>query len=148
MCCVFTIWNLKSAIIYKSGRVVLSRISVYFAINKLILLFSYYFHVPCLMLYKVCFYIARSMFSLVLNRSQSKASVQMSTLYLKLKYVFCCFQCFKNSHIHNVAKNSFIIRFPRVIEDVRFIQQTKVSTTSKKRTRATVEFSIFKFLKH
>ena len=148
MCCVFTIWNLKSAIIYKPGRVVLSRISVYFAINKLILLFSYYFHVPCIMLYKVCFYIARSMSSLVLNRSQSKASVQMSTLYLKLKYVFCCFQCFKNSHIHNVAKNSFIIRFPRVIEDVRFIQQTKVSTTSKKRTRATVEFSILKFLKH
>ena len=44
ICCFFTIWNLKSAITYKCGRVVLSRTSVYFAISKLILLFSYSFH--------------------------------------------------------------------------------------------------------
>ena len=92
ICCVFYVF--KSAIMYKSGRVVLSRISVYFAINKLILLFSYYFHVPCIILYKVYFYIARSTFSLVLNRSQSKASVQMSNLFLKLKYVFLLFSMF------------------------------------------------------
>ena len=46
---LFTIWNLKSAITYKCGRVVLSRASVYFAISKLILLFSYSFHSPLTM---------------------------------------------------------------------------------------------------
>ena len=43
MCCFFTIWNLKIALKYKYGRVVLFRISVYFVISKLILLFSYFF---------------------------------------------------------------------------------------------------------
>ena len=75
ICCFFTIWNLKSAITYKCGRVVLSRISVYFSISKLILLFSYSYHVPCIILSNVYFYIVRSMFPFLVNRSQSKASV-------------------------------------------------------------------------
>ena len=35
----FTIWNLKSAITHKCGRVILPRTSVYFTISKFILLF-------------------------------------------------------------------------------------------------------------
>ena len=71
ICCFFTIWNLKSAITYKCGRIVLSRTSVYFAISKLILLFSYSFHVPYIIPSNVYFYIVRSMFPFLFNRSQS-----------------------------------------------------------------------------
>ena len=42
ICCFFTIWNLKSAVTYNCGRVVLFLTSVYFAISKLMLLFSYF----------------------------------------------------------------------------------------------------------
>ena len=52
-----TVWNLKSTITYKCGRVLLSHTSVYFAISKLL---SYSFHVPCIILSNVCFYIVRS----------------------------------------------------------------------------------------
>ena len=62
ICCFFTMWNLLSAIMYKCGRVVLFLTSVYFAIIKLILLFSYSFHVPCIIHSNVYFYIVRSMF--------------------------------------------------------------------------------------
>ena len=43
ICSFLTIWNLKSAITYNCGQVVLSNTSVYFAINKPILLLSYFF---------------------------------------------------------------------------------------------------------
>ena len=66
ICCFFTIRNLKSAVTYKCGRVVLSRKSVYFATSKLILLFSYSFHVPYIILFNVYFYIVRSMFAFFL----------------------------------------------------------------------------------
>ena len=80
-----------SAITYKRGRVVLSRTSAHFAISKLILLFSYSFNVPCIILSNVYFYIIRSMFLFPFNRSQSKASVvnQMSHLFFQAqKYFF------------------------------------------------------------
>ena len=73
MCCFFTIWSLKIALKYKYGRVVLFRTSVYFVISKLILLFSYSFHAPCIILANVYFYIVRSMFPFLFNRPQSKA---------------------------------------------------------------------------
>ena len=78
--CFFTIWNLKSAITYKCGWVVLFLASVYFAISKLILLFSYSFHVTCIILSNVYFYMVRSMLPFLFTWSQSKASVvnQMS----------------------------------------------------------------------
>ena len=87
-----------SAIAYKCGRVVLSRTSVYFVISKLILLFSYSFHVPCIILSNVYFYIVRSMFPFLFNRSQSKASVvnQMSHLFFEAqKYFFALFNFLK-----------------------------------------------------
>ena len=104
----FTIWNLKSAIRYKCGWLVLFLTSVYFAISKLILLFSYSFHVKCIILSNIYFYIVRSMFPFLLNWSQSKASVfnQMSHLcfeaqklwffllfwtFWKWSYSQCCF---------------------------------------------------------
>ena len=65
----------KSAITYKCGRVVLFLTSVFFAISKLVLLFSYSFHVPCIILSNVYFYIVQSMFPFLFNSSQSKASV-------------------------------------------------------------------------
>ena len=94
---LFSIWNLKNAITYKCERVVLSRASVYFAIGKLILLFSlFFFHVPCIILSNVYIYIVRSMFPSFFNRSQSNASVvnQMSYLFLKPKKIFLLFSTF------------------------------------------------------
>ena len=80
--------------------------SVYFVIRKLILLFSHSFHVPCIILSNVYFYIVRSMFPFLFNRSQSKASVvnQMSHLFFwSSKIFFCSFQLFENGHIQNVV---------------------------------------------
>ena len=74
ICCFFTIWNSKSAITYKCGREVLFPTSVYFAISKLILLFSYSFHVPWIILSNVYFYTVRFMVSFRFKWSQSKAS--------------------------------------------------------------------------
>ena len=100
ICCFFTIWNLLSAIMHKCGRVVLFLTSVYFAIIKLILLFSYSFHVLCIILSNVYFYIVRSMFPFIVNWSWSKASVvnQMSHLFFFLevqKYFFALFKFLK-----------------------------------------------------
>ena len=76
-----------------------------FWVSKLILLFSYTFHVPCIILSNVCFYIVHSMFPFPFNWSQSKARVvnQMSHLFLKLKNTLWSFQLFENGHIHNVV---------------------------------------------
>ena len=96
ICCFFTIWNLKTPITYKCGRVVLFLTSVYFAISKLILLFSYSFHVLCVTHSNVYFYIVRSMFHFLFNWSQSKASVvnQMSLFFKIQKYFFALFKTF------------------------------------------------------
>ena len=101
--CFFTKWNLKSAISYKCGRVVLFLTQVYFSITKLILLFSYCSHVPCIIISKVYYYIVLSMFPFLFNWSQSKASVinQMG-FFLSWKIFFCSFQLFEYGHIHNV----------------------------------------------
>ena len=61
-------------------------------------LFSYSFHVPCIILSNVYFYIPRSMFPFLFNRSQSKVSVvnQMSHLFLEAqKYFFAFFNFMK-----------------------------------------------------
>ena len=98
ICCFITIWTLKSAVTYKCARVVLFLTSVYFAISKLILLFSYSFHVPCIILSNVYFYIVRSMFRFLFNWSQSKASVvnQISHVFFEAqKYFFALFNFLK-----------------------------------------------------
>ena len=79
-----------SAITYKCGRVVLSRTYVYIAISKLKLLFLYSFHVPCIIISNVYFYIVRSMFPFLFDRSQLKASVfnQMSHLFFEAQKCF------------------------------------------------------------
>ena len=89
----------------KCGQAVLFLTSVYFGIGKLILLFSYSFHMPYIIPSNVYFYIVRSMFSFLFSWSQSKASVVnlMSHLFFKLKITFCSFQLFENGHIHNVV---------------------------------------------
>ena len=87
-----------SAITYKCGRVVLSRTSVYFVISKLILLFSYSFHVPYIILSNVYFCIVLSLFPFLFNRSQPKASIvnQMSHLFFEVqKYLFALFNFLK-----------------------------------------------------
>ena len=96
ICCFFTIWNLKSTLTYKCGRVVLFFTSVYFAISKLILSFSYSYHVPCIILSNVYFYIVHSKFPFLFNWSQSKGSVvnQRVTIFLKLKNIFLLFPTF------------------------------------------------------
>ena len=98
ICCFFTILNFKNAITYKWWREVPFRTSVYFPISKLILLFSYYFHVPCIILSNVYFCIVRSMFPFLFNGSQSKASVinQMSHLFFEAqKYFLALFNILK-----------------------------------------------------
>ena len=85
-----------SAIAYKCGWVVLSHTSIYFVITKPILLFSYSFHVPCIILSKVYFFIVHCMFPFLFNWLQLKASVvnQMSHLFLRLKKIFVLFSTF------------------------------------------------------
>ena len=98
ICCFFTILNPKRAITYKSGQVVLSHTSAYFAISKPILLFSYSFHIPSIILSNVYFYIVRSMFPFLFNRSQSTASIinQLSHLFFEAqKYFFALFKFLK-----------------------------------------------------
>ena len=79
--------------------------SVYFAISKFILLFSYSFHVPCVIPSNVYFYNVCSMFPFLFNRSQLKASVvnQLTHIFLKLKIFFLSFQLFVNGDIHNIV---------------------------------------------
>ena len=87
-----------SAITYKCGRVVLSLTSVYFVISKLILVFLYSFHVPCIILSNVYFYNARSIFPFLFNGSQSKASLvtQIRLLFFEAqKYFFALFNVLK-----------------------------------------------------
>ena len=87
-----------SAIAYKCGSVVLSHTSIYFVTSKPILLFSYFFHVPCIILSNVYFYIVHCMFPFLFNRSQLKASVvnQMSHLFFEAqKYFFALFNFLK-----------------------------------------------------
>ena len=68
ICCFCTIWNLKNTITHKCRRVVLSHFtSFYFSISKLILLFSYSFHVLCIILSNIYFNIERSMFPFLFN---------------------------------------------------------------------------------
>ena len=85
-----------SAITDKCGRVVLSRTSVYFVINKLMLVFSYSFHVPCIILSNIYFYIVLSMLPFLFNRSQSKPSVvnQVSQIFFEAQNFFLLFSTF------------------------------------------------------
>ena len=87
ICCFFTIWNVESAITYKCRQVVLSRTPAYFAISKPILLFLCSFHVTCIILSNVYFYIVYSIFPFLFNRSQPKASVvnEMSHLFFEVQ---------------------------------------------------------------
>ena len=82
----------------KCAQVVLFRTSVYFAFNKLILWFSYSFHVPCNIFFNVYFYTVRSISPFLFNWSQSKLSVKWVNSFFK-KIFFCSFQ---NGHIQNV----------------------------------------------
>ena len=92
----FTIWNLKRVITYKCGRVVVSHTSLYFAISKLILLFSYSFHVPCIILsnifalYVPCF----TFFLIDHNRQQVLLIKWVIFFFLKLKNIFLLFSTF------------------------------------------------------
>ena len=100
ICYIFMIWNLKCATTHKCG----CHTSVYFAISRLILLFLYSFHVPCIMLSNVCFYFARFMFPFLSIRSQSNVSIvnQMSHLLVETqKYFFCFFQLFENGRSYS-----------------------------------------------
>ena len=70
--------------------------SVYFAISKFTLLFSYSFRVPCVIPSNVYFYNVCSMFPFLFNQSQLKASVvnQLTHIFLKFKNIFSLFSTF------------------------------------------------------
>ena len=85
ICGFFTIWNFKCTITCKWRQVALSRTSVYFAISKLALSFSYSSHVPCIILYNVYFCIVRSIFFFFFNRSQSEAGVVNQMIHLSFR---------------------------------------------------------------
>ena len=100
ICCFFTV------ITYKYGRVVLFCTSVYIVISKLMLLFSYFFRVSCIILCNVYFYIVISLFPFLFNWLESKASVfnQISHHFFEVQTIFfCSFQLFENGHIQNVV---------------------------------------------
>ena len=68
------------------------------------MLFSYSFHVPYIILFNVYFYIVRSMFPFLFNRSQSKVSVvNMSRLFFQAQKFFFALQIFENGQIHNIV---------------------------------------------
>ena len=83
ICCFLSIWNLKSAILYKCRRVVLTRTSVYFFISNLTLPFSYFIHVATMhYTFGLLFLHCTLHVSFLFDRSQSKTGVvnQMSRL--------------------------------------------------------------------
>ena len=82
----------------------LSHSSVYFAISNFILLFSYSFHIPCIILSNVYFYLVHPMFPFLFNRSQLTASIvnQLSHPFFEAQKYFCSFQIFEKGHIQNV----------------------------------------------
>ena len=96
ICCFFTIWNLKSAITYKCGRVVLSRTSVYFAISKLILLFSYSFHDHAIYFLTFIFtlYVPCFPFFLIDHNRKQVLLIKWVIFFLKLEYIFSLFSTF------------------------------------------------------
>ena len=90
ICCFFAIWNLKSTIMYKYGRVVLFLTSIYFAISKLKLLFSYSFHVPCIILSNGYFFILCSVcfpFFLIDHNQKQMLLIKWTIFFLKLKNI-------------------------------------------------------------
>ena len=104
-CCFFTIWDVKSAITSKSGRVMLFLTSVYFAIRKLILLYSHSFHVSCIILFDVYFYIRLSCFPyfLIVHNQKEVLLIKWVSFFSSSKIFACCFQLFENGHIYNVV---------------------------------------------
>ena len=78
--------------VYKCGRVMLSRTSVYFAISKLTLLFSYSFYVPCIILSNVYFDIVRAIFPFFIlidhNRKQVLLIKWLIFFFEAQKYLF------------------------------------------------------------
>ena len=92
------LWNLKSTITCKCGGVALFLTSVYFVIRKLILLFSYSFHVPCIILSSVYFYmyVLCFPFFLIDHNQKQVLLIKWVILFLKLKNIFfCSFQLFE-----------------------------------------------------
>ena len=73
----------------------LSRTSVYFTISKLIQLFLHSFHVPCIIVSNVYFYILRSMFPFLFNQSQSKELIEWVIFFWSSKYYFALFNFLK-----------------------------------------------------
>ena len=96
ICCFFTIWNLISAITFKCGRVALFLASVYFAIRKLMLLFSYSFHVPGLyfLTFIFTFYVPCFPFFLIDHNQKQVLLIKWVILFLKLKNTFLLFLTF------------------------------------------------------
>ena len=105
ICCFFTIWNLKNTITYKCGRVVVSCTSAYFAISKLIVLFSHSFHVPCIILltFISTLYVPCFPFFLIDHNRNQVLLIKESSFFWRSKIYFCSFRLFKNGHIRNVV---------------------------------------------
>ena len=92
---MFTVWNLKSAITYKCGKVVLSHTSVYFAISKLILLFSHFFHLPCITKFIFTMYVSCFPFFLI-NHKQKQVCYSKSHRFFEAQKYFFLFFNFLN----------------------------------------------------
>ena len=99
------LWNLKSTITCKCGGVALFLTSVYFVIRKLILLFSYSFHVPCIILSSVYFYMCVLCFPFFLidHNQKQVLLIKRVILFLKLKNIFLLFSTFWKGHIYNIV---------------------------------------------
>ena len=87
ICCFFTIF--------------LFRTSIYFTIIKLILSFSYSFHIPCIILSKVYFIFP---FHLIDRNRKQVLLIKCFIFVLKLKkFFFSYFQLFDNAHIPTIV---------------------------------------------
>ena len=77
---------------------------VYIDTSKQILLFSYSFHVPCIILSNDFFHIIRPMFSFLFNLSQSEVLlIKWVIFFWSSKTFFWFFKLFENGHVHNVV---------------------------------------------
>ena len=96
ICCFSAIWNLKRAITYKCGRVVVFHTLVYFAISKLIPLISYSFHAPCTTFPTFIFTLYLPCFPFILTNHNRKQVllIKWVIFFLKLKNIFLLFSTF------------------------------------------------------
>ena len=96
ICCFFTIWNLLSAIKYKLRRSSAIPYISLFCHQQTHSVIFIVFHVPCIILFNIYFYIARSMFPFFLTDHNQKQVllIKWVIFFWSSKDIFLLFSTF------------------------------------------------------